>query len=516
MSNERPSKRRKSRFSDVVVPAPINDNSTAVVELERRIGAFVQREESMKPEEADLLPTEKPRKRMSRFSDSLTKQSSFDFSIDGSGSREVHESLDHAKNMKPGISDLTAIPSCPVRTLKVNQKREREKRLKKFLYEDEAMQSPENVSGSFYDPELMHSIKREHRQRELKFIEAGSISLEADGLRARAAVAQVRAQLRSLEIKSAKRTPVLALLSREPILTAPDIEWWDEPYKTGIFQEIISHYIQHPDPPVDAQTFEQNLHPVVGTLVLTRAELQKLRRQRRIAEETERQEAIQMGLAEAPRPKVKLSNLMRVLANEQSQDPTRLEAKVRSEIAQRAEAHRMANNARKLDPEQRREKRMQRVEQDIARGVNASIFYVSGEPNPKTRFKVQINAEQYHLSGCFLFYREFNVVVVEGGSKALRKFTNLMLNRIPWISSDNQSLDLDAGDSMTHTIREVSMSESRCQLVWNGSIQRRSFRDFQLVPLRNQEEIRIYFSEHKASPYWESAKNFHAMKKEKD
>ncbi len=45
-------------------------------------------------------------------------------------------------------------------------------------------------------------------------------------------------------------------------------------------------------------------------------ELKKLRTQRRIAREKEKQELIRQGLLEPPKPKVKISNLMRVLGAE--------------------------------------------------------------------------------------------------------------------------------------------------------------------------------------------------------
>ena len=43
-----------------------------------------------------------------------------------------------------------------------------------------------------------------------------------------------------------------------------------------------------------------------------------------------------------------------------------------------------------------------------------------------------MNAQQYHLTGCVLVHRDINVVVVEGGPKALKKYKRLMLHRIKW------------------------------------------------------------------------------------
>lgn len=53
-------------------------------------------------------------------------------------------------------------------------------------------------------------------------------------------------------------------------------------------------------------------------------ELKKLRTQRRVAREKEKQELVRQGLLEPPAPKVKISNLMRVLGAEATAGGRRL------------------------------------------------------------------------------------------------------------------------------------------------------------------------------------------------
>ena len=60
-----------------------------------------------------------------------------------------------------------------------------------------------------------------------------------------------------------------------------------------------------------------------------------MRKQRREEREKEKQELVRQGLLEAPPPKVKLSNMMRVLGTEAVADPTALEAQVRSAMLER-------------------------------------------------------------------------------------------------------------------------------------------------------------------------------------
>ena len=52
------------------------------------------------------------------------------------------------------------------------------------------------------------------------------------------------------------------------------------------------------------------------------------------------QDLIRQGLLEAPKPKVKLSNMMRVLGSEATADPTAVEAQVRQQMQDRAQVHR--------------------------------------------------------------------------------------------------------------------------------------------------------------------------------
>ena len=51
--------------------------------------------------------------------------------------------------------------------------------------------------------------------------------------------------------------------------------------------------------------------------------------------EKEKQELIRQGLLDPPKPKVKLSNLMRVLGTEAVLDPSAMEKQVRDQMAER-------------------------------------------------------------------------------------------------------------------------------------------------------------------------------------
>lgn len=118
------------------------------------------------------------------------------------------------------------------------------------------------------------------------------------------------------------------------------------------------------------------IKPVYLPVFLTQKERKKLRRQNRREAWKEEQEKIRIGLAPAPEPKLRISNLMRVLGTEAVQDPTKIEAHVREQMAKRQKAHEDANNARKLTVEQKREKKIRKVKEDTSCGVHVSVYRI--------------------------------------------------------------------------------------------------------------------------------------------
>ncbi len=43
-----------------------------------------------------------------------------------------------------------------------------------------------------------------------------------------------------------------------------------------------------------------------------------------------------------------------------------------------------------------------------------TVYRVRDVSNPANKFKVDMNAQQYHLTGCMLLYQDVNIVAVEG------------------------------------------------------------------------------------------------------
>jgi U4/U6 small nuclear ribonucleoprotein PRP3 len=75
---------------------------------------------------------------------------------------------------------------------------------------------------------------------------------------------------------------------------------------------------------------------------------------------------------------VRLANLMKVLTSDAVQDPTKVEAKVRREVAMRKHGHDKMNEERKLTDDQRREKIENKKIDEEKRGIFGAVFkYVS-------------------------------------------------------------------------------------------------------------------------------------------
>src|SRR5690606_4789847 len=118
-----------------------------------------------------------------------------------------------------------------------------------------------------------------------------------------------------------------------------------------------------------------------------------------MAELKETQAKIRLGLEPAPPPKIKRSNMMRVLGDEAVKDPTAVEARVNREVQQRLMDHLAANESRKLSKEEKQKKRLENNEKDLAKGIYRQVYRIETLASGKHRFKINKFAEQLNLTG---------------------------------------------------------------------------------------------------------------------
>lgn len=150
----------------------------------------------------------------------------------------------------------------------------------------------------------------------------------------------------------------------------------------------ISKLIEHPEQ--QAPSGEAPAPEAIG-LYLTKKERKKMRRLNRKEVQKEEQEKIRLGLLPAPEPKVKiltkmykfqttfqvkLANMMRVLDSAAVADPTKVEKHVREQMAKRQRKHEQDNLSRKLTDEQKREKKIKKLQEDTSISVKIAIYRI--------------------------------------------------------------------------------------------------------------------------------------------
>ncbi|WRT65588.1 uncharacterized protein IL334_002533 [Kwoniella shivajii] len=369
------------------------------------------------------------------------------------------------------------------------------------------------------------------RSKKLQFSRAGKYVAQGDllrneqkmdALRQRIAEASRRAGLDS-EFDTLERS-----LKRQP---PPEVEWWDKAilpegkgyedleeaveFMTTHQDSLITHLVQHPIPipaPGDKKQPERGL-------MLTKKEQKKMRRQRRQAELEDKRDRQKMGLLPPDPPKVRLANLMKVLTSDAVQDPTKVEAKVRKEVAQRAYNHEKDNKDRKLTAEQRKEKEYHQLLARERKGIHGAVFKIKYLSNGRHRFKIRETAKSDLLSGVCVFHPKFALVLVEGVDKSIKHYKKLLLNRIDWTEEarplgDNEKANEDDDDEGSDNDHDKpkkengngngnedgpeNLEDNKCELIWEGEVPERTFKQFRARHAETDNKAKEWLT-----PKWE-------------
>ena len=476
--------------------------------------------------------------------------------------------------------------------------------------EEQAKIEEENKRNPYWDPRLRLGNKAERSRRAFQFIEPGKYTKIAEKERKKikrqelvdngilgpdAAVAggatatsllamgdnnNSNSSSSSKDSNADSNAVALGVRTVYSMLEdVPAVEWWDAPflsggatgYPAGLDEEASSASEPGGVPGVDLSGIDSKIEvppkkrpPRLGgdgdgdggelTLYLTKEERKKMRKRRRQERLKEKQEAILIGLQKPPPPKVKLSNMMRVLTSEAVLDPTAVERKVREEAALRKQHRDKMNEDRMLTKEQRREKKEQKLVADAERnGYFVAVFKLlpNGLADPARRFKVDANAQSLLLKGCGIINSRFNLVIVEGSQKAIGRFKKLMLRRIKWnknaaplvqrpdqgVKKEKEGDGGGGGDSNVKTERgdgednsggddddeEEDENEENegdgagdsryCKLLWEGAIVKPAFKSFTFeADHKTDQELRKFLQSKNADSYWDLASNFDEAK----
>jgi U4/U6 small nuclear ribonucleoprotein PRP3 len=424
-----------------------------------------------------------------------------------------------------------------ISSLKVNQRMNKGKlKIEKPVLETDPERNPH------YDPNI--KIGNKHKERQaFSFHEPGTFLKLGQQVRAKNQLMKLQKELE----EKAKKAGIDALVDLsgavQPKLPEvpkiPEVEWWDSFFlqdfsydgietENGIKNDLITHLVQHPVP-VKPHGYKEDTPP--RDLILTPKERKKLRRQRRLEIRKEQQEKIALGLLPPPPPKVKMSNFMKVLGNEAIQDPTKMEKFARQQVEKRLQDHLAANEARKLTPQEKKEKLKAKLQKDAQEnGIHVAVFRVRDLSHPQHKFKVDATAQSLTLTGCAILYKNMNLVIVEGGPRAIRKYKKLMLHRIKWNEQapdgnssnangnaagdhggkeeDNED-DEDDEDDEDNSKHSKSLAQiTDCALVWEGIVKKPALKGFRFKQCATELLIINYLEKFGVPQYWDFAKNF--------
>ncbi|VDM97654.1 unnamed protein product [Thelazia callipaeda] len=363
----------------------------------------------------------------------------------------------------------------------------------------------------YVDPRI--SLKSAQRkQRAIVFREKGEFEKLAQRERAKARLSILQAEITQIAKKTGMSSSVkLAMLtpSSSTVSDVPVVEWWDEVVLGGGYEMIpnenldsdskyvktVTNLVEHP---IQLKPPDEPLQPQYLKVYLTSRERKKIRRQNRKEAQKEQTEKIRLGLIKAPEPKVKLSNLMRVLGSDAVQDPTKVEAHVRKQVAERQRKHETANQQRKLTKEQRSEKKIRKIKEDTSLAVHVALYKVKSLVHPAKKFKVEMNAKQLHMTGLILLHNNINLVIVEGGPKQQKAFKNLMLNRIKWS-------DEIIGQKKEAENKDTPGERNDCTLIWEGIDKQRNFGEVKCMLATLEKQAREILEKHGVAHFWDLA-----------
>jgi len=263
----------------------------------------------------------------------------------------------------------------------------------------------------------------------------------------------------------------------------PEQEWWDSFYiqkETGKLNLLLITDLIHV-PAMLGKFTDQIESEKQLPLYLTKKEKDKIRRKKTKDKHDEMIDEIRLGLRSPPEPRLKLTNIVRILGSQFIQDPSAAEAKARTQITLRKMKHQLHNESRKLTKIQKSEKKRKKLLENTTKEVCTVIFRIEDLSDKKIRWKIKMNAIQYNLTGCMLIFKPMNMVIVEGGPKGIIRYKALMGRRIKW---SKENIDMP------------------CVKIWEGILANRVFSEFVIENFDFEEDIIKYLDQKHIINYW--------------
>lgn len=358
-----------------------------------------------------------------------------------------------------------------------------------LLHQGNEAPSHKRISSHWYRPgEVIENSKRiraieRERQKEEEQAKIDSLKLESE----------VKRKILIGELPADNEKNYL-----EKIEDVPDLEWWDADYYANgtIHDKYFQDYSQLDDDEDSDDEEEMDLpsiryiqHPVPiknindikfeSRVYLTRDEQKKARRNNRKLLRKEKEQKIKLGLEPKPETKVKLSNMMSVYENNANiTDPTKWEAIVRAQVAERKRKH-ILTNAQRHEESVARKKLAQEEKDNVKPKDNCCVYIFNEIKNPSIRYKINMNGKQLHLRGCCLHVNEGKgIIITFGDEKSVRFFDKLVVKRLKW---DEPYKDKKTG--------EIVPCSGKVTKVWQGIMGEYRFKGWFMLNCSSNEEL---------------------------
>ena len=278
---------------------------------------------------------------------------------------------------------------------------------------------PPDEKGSKYYDSRMSERRSEREKRKFNFVTPGSFVRQGQTLRA-----ELYTKQKGFDENDPLHQRLFATLRGEPV---PPVEWWDRALLPSAnsydLEKIafsgITHYVEHPVP---EKKPSQDTGASAASF-LTKDERKKLRRIRREEVQKEKQVKVMLGIEKPEEARATLTNMTRVYGSLAFEDPTKVDQMVRQQMKARLDKHTQANEERKLTPEQRREKKLEKLRRNESGEVEVVVFKISDLSSPLHRKNIDHAARDGALSGVLIITPPgegaCSLLVAEGAPRAI-------------------------------------------------------------------------------------------------
>ena len=286
---------------------------------------------------------------------------------------------------------------------------------------------PKNKEKELIDRRIPTVIKPANR--EFKFINPGSISSQIEEKRKEA----------EIDLSVASGCNIFDTIAVARNYPKPEIDWWDQPYInidaetnewTPNYDTVNNEYENAtliPSPQLkerEVPTFQ------------TEKERKRLKHINKLERQNEQRLMERLNLAPRAPQRIKQSQMINFNQGKAVLAPTEVEMQAKAAKEYRIQKHEENNAKAKLTPEQRSAKNDDKRRKDFEdNDVNITVFIVDSSVNkPLNADKLNKMATKWFMKGGVFKIKAppLNFIIIEGGPKATRKYSALVLNRIKW------------------------------------------------------------------------------------